>query len=457
MKNKLGYKVTFKVILMLALVSSGFVHAQSKADLFGDDDDDVLLKKPAAETPAPVVKLRGSTEFGAVRMIRDPEHWAGLHLRTVLDASGAASGFKWKLGARADADMAYMGRNQDIYPATVRKDQKLGFELRENYLDFAAAGLEFRLGKQNIVWGEMVGMFVADVVSPRDLRGGMQVELDNLRRSQWAARIEKFSGDWHSEFIWVPTQTYDRVGKPGADYYPYPVLPTPGYAFVVGDEQRPKRDLSNSGFGLRTGVLRDGWDLAAFAYSSRDVAPTFERTIITAPIPATVYTPVHDRIQQLGMTLSKDFSGVILKSEAVYTHGRRFAVTRLDDEDGLIKADALDVAMGLEFTPLTDMRLNVQAFNRSLARHDASMNFSRSETGLSAYLTYAMGSNVETQLLWARSLNRIDGWVSPVVVWKVSPNTRLRLGADFYYGPETGMFGRYDNQDRVFGEIRYSY
>lgn len=431
--------------------------AQSKADLFGDDEESPVAEQKASSVEqAGTVKARGSVEIDTARMIRDPEHWSNLRLRSILDVSGG-SGLKWKLGARLDADAAYAGRNESIYPSAVRNDQKLDVELRENYVDFSGAGMEFRLGKQYVVWGEMVGMFLADVVSPRDLRGPMQVELDNIRRTQWAARIERFSGDWHSEALWVPVQTYDKIGKPGADFYPYPALPTPGYAFVIADEKRPKRDISNSGFGLRTGFLKAGWDVSAFGYVSRDVTATFERNIVTSPVPATIYTPVHDRIRQFGATVAKDFSGMVFKTEAVYTKGRRFSVTRLDDADGLIKSDSLDLAMGLDFTPMTDARLNAQVFNRTLAKHDSSMVVSRSETGGSLYFTYALTPNLEGQLLWARSFNRDDGWVSPVVVWKFSQNTRLRVGADFYYGPTTGMFGRYDNQDRVFAEVRLSY
>lgn len=438
--------------------ASGMAQGQSRADLFGDDVEEAAVDKPVDQSLAQQgVRWRGSTEIDTARMLRDPEHWSTLRLRSILDASGSAGSAKWKLGARLDADAAYAGRNQDVYPAAVRKDQKLGVELRENYVDFAASGLEFRLGKQHVVWGEMVGMFVADVVSARDLRDAMQVELDSIRRTQWAARIEHFAGDWHHELVWVPVQTYDRIGKPGADFYPYPAAPTPGYAYVIENEIRPRRDLSNGGFGLRSGVLKDGWDVAGFAYLSRDVSPTFERRVVSAPVPATVYTPVHDRIRQFGLTVAKDFSGVVFKTEAVFTGGRRYGLTRLDDEDGLLRANALDLAMGLDFTPMTDARLNVQVFNRTLSRHDDSMGMSRSETGGSLYFTYAWTSAIETQLLWARSFNRDDGWLSPVVVWKATQNTRIRVGADFYYGPPNGMFGRYDDRDRAFAELRYSY
>jgi hypothetical protein len=51
---------------------------------------------------------------------------------------------------------------------------------------------EFRLGRQHVVWGELVGAFVADVVSARDMREFIlpEPELQMLRIPQWAARAE---------------------------------------------------------------------------------------------------------------------------------------------------------------------------------------------------------------------------------------------------------------------------
>lgn len=440
-------------VAFLCAALSGSALAQSRGALF-DDEADASPEAPAPATPA--ARFSGNVQFDYARVVADPDHDAHMRLRTTLGAQGGSGALKWRLGLRVDGDAAYL-RQDDLYPPAVRKDQKLGVELRENYVDFSLAGFDLRAGKQNVVWGEMVGLYVADVVSARDMRDFLQVDTENMRRSQWGLRIEKFAGDWHHELLWVPVQTYDRIGKPGADFYPYPAPPTPGYAYVIGDEQRPKRDLDNGSIGLRTGFLRNGWDVSLFAFASRDVAPTFERQVFAAPLPVTLYTPVHDRIRQLGGTLAKDFDGKVVKAELLWTGGRRYTLTRLDDDDGLLRAQSLDLALGLDLQPANDLRLNFQLFGKQLSRHDASMIVDRLETGGSVLATYTWTRSLETQLLWVSSFNRSEGWINPVLVWKVLPDTRLRFGADFYYGPDSAFFGRYDKQDRVWGEIRQSF
>ena len=75
--------------------------------------------------------------------------------------------------------------------------------------------------------GEMVGFFVADVVSARDTANPIFSDFESIRIGQWAVRAERFPGTRISELLWVPYVSYDEVGKPGADFYPYPLRRVP--------------------------------------------------------------------------------------------------------------------------------------------------------------------------------------------------------------------------------------
>ena len=132
--------------------------------LFGDD-----LPKTSPKPRDDGHGIKGFVQFEAARTTADPEHWSKLRTRAELGSTGKlGDSLKWKLGARFDYDFVY-GIN-DFYPADVEKNQRYNIEPRENYLDYSAGNWDFRLGKQHVVWGEMVGLFFADVVSARDLR-----------------------------------------------------------------------------------------------------------------------------------------------------------------------------------------------------------------------------------------------------------------------------------------------
>ncbi len=421
----------------------------SKEALFGDDLG-LPKKTPAASS------WRGYIQEELAHTTASPARWSKILTRAEIENQGRLNDkVKYKLSARLDYDAVY-DLYKNHYPTDVRNNQKLNFNLRENYLDVDAGDWDFRLGRQQVVWGEVVGLFFADVVSAKDDREFILPDFDVLRIPQWAVRAEYFKNDFHAELLWIPVPTYDEIGKPGANFFPG--LPAvPGFATQYQNELRPERTLGNTNYGLRLSTLNNGWDVSGFYYHSLDAAPTFYRNIALAPQPTLSYQARHDRIQQIGGTVAKDLGSFVLKGEAVYTHGRQFNVTNLTDSDGVVPQNTLDWVASLDFDLPAETRLNLQLFQRVFFNHNPDIISDKHENGFSVLLNGKLTHRVEAQALWIASLNRSDWLLRPSVTWAMERNLRLRFGADIFQGPPLGLFGRFDNQDRVYTELRYSY
>lgn len=424
--------------------------------LFGDDD----LPPRAGGKPEQGLSsgngVKGVLQFEMARTTESPVHWSKMLTRADLSSQGKlGNGIKWKLGARIDYDAVYSLYND--YPGEVAKDQRFNLSLRENYLDISAGQWDFRLGRQHVVWGEMVGLFFADVVSARDLREFILPEFDMQRIPQWAARAEYFKDDFHAELLWIPVASYDEIGKPGAEFFPFTPAAVPGVATRFRNENRPSRQLANGNYGLRLSSLSNGWDFSGFFYSSMDVASTFYREVVALPQPTFIYEARHNRINQLGGTLAKDFGSVVLKGESVYTRGRRLNVLGLVNTDGVVAQNTLDWALGLDFSLPADTRLNLQVFQRDIFARDPDLVSDKHENGYSVLLNHKLTDKLEAQALWIASTNRTDWLFRPRVTWAFEKNWRLAVGADIFKGPPLGLFGRYDRQDRAYSELRYSF
>ena len=249
----------------------------SKDALFGDDrgrpdprPKDALFGTPRRRRKNPASSSAARSTVSAPTRTRT--------LRTGRAASAASrwpprasfrENVKWKAGRSRRRrhrlrDVRFLSRAGQAQPALQRV---LGRELPRL---LAPDSWDFRLGAQQIIWGEVVGLFFADVVSARDMREFLLPSFDIIRIPQWAARAEYFAGDSHVEFIWIPVPAFDRIGKPGADFYPAPLpSPTPpSVAALFLDPQRPDRNLGNSNYGVRANTLVSGWDIAAFYYRS---------------------------------------------------------------------------------------------------------------------------------------------------------------------------------------------
>lgn len=374
-----------------------------------------------------------------------PRHWSRFNNMLDLAVSGKRDGFAYKLGGRVNYDPIY--DMTDHYPGAVRDDQRFEAMVREAYVDFGAGDLEFRLGRQHIVWGEVVGLFVADVVSAKDLRQFILPDFELIRTPQWAARAEYYLGDLHAEAVWIPSMTYNDIGKPGAEFYPVRVPA----GITLAKESRPD-GISDSGYGLRLAYLRSGWDVSGFYYSANDINAAFER------LTPTLYQPVHKRIHQAGLTLSSDLGPLVFKGEAVYTRDRLFSTADLADADGLVKQNTLDWVLSLEWSFPEDTRVNAQFFQRYFFNHDANIGTDRAENGVSLLVsTKALHPRLEPRLLLISSLNREDWSAQFKLSWRATGNWRLAAGVDVFEGSPGGLFGHYDATDRIYTEVRYSF
>lgn len=434
---------------MLAVTAATLLTSVAVAS---DDLDDLFdLDTPLDETaevfgdllPGGGTGLRvgGYGEFAAAYTTADPERWSRLRTRLELTASGRLGGGpRFRLGARADYDAAYDVESSH-YPRAVRSDQRAGASIREAFVEFGAGEWEFTLGRQHIVWGEVVGFFVADVVSARDVREFYLPEFETMRIPQWAARAEYFAGETHFELVWIPYPSYDDIGKPGSNFYPFAL---PADTRVRNAE--PSRSLSNTNWGLRVSRLIDGWDLTGFYYQSRDVSPTLYRL-------PTGLELRNERIEQLGGTFSKDMGSFVLKGEAVYSDGHKFLSADPTARYGLKPSDILDYVLGVD-VPTGDWRVNLQFYGRHAFDHDSSLGFDRNEVGYTVLVNHRFSDRFEAEFIYASSLNRSDYMLRPKLIWNITQEWRGQFGADVFGGRKEGLFGRFDDEDRVYFEVR---
>ena len=54
-------------------------------------------------------------------------------------------------------------------------------------------------------------------------------------------------------------------------------------------------------------------------------------------------------------------------------------------------------------------------------------------------------------------LNRTDVMFRPTVKWPAANNLKVTFGVDVFGGKPNGLFGRYDDRDRVYTEARWSF
>ena len=412
----------------------------------------------AADNAGP--RLSGFVDEEIAYTYDSPGRWSRAVTRLQLSVEGRlGEDIKYKLGGRVDVDPVYNGSN--FYLDPVKEDQRFSAFWRENYLDFSLGDFDFRVGAQNVIWGEVAGLFFADVVSARDLREFLLPSFDIIRIPQWAARAEYNSGDSHFELIWIPLPTFDNIGKPGSDFYPFPLSdrPTANEAALFLDPLKPSNSVSNGNYGVRAGTLIDGWDMAAFYYRSTSASPTFYRMPSASGPAPFVFQPRYDRIWQAGGTVTKDFGNFVMRSEAVYTGGQNFASVVPGASEGVVGRNTLDWIVSAE-RPFEEFegRVNVQVFQRLYfdgSADDVALN--SGSWGVSALVSGKLSPHWEPSFQWIQTFGGGGALIRPKLTWLPMANLSVAFGLDIFNGDRTGVFGRYANKDRIYTELRYSF
>jgi len=148
----------------------------------------------------------------------------------------------------------------------------------------------------------------------------------------------------------------------------------------------------------------------------------------------------------------------VLKAEAIQTMNRLMSVTRLADLDGLIETDELRYVVGADWATATGHNINFQFFQTWFQDHDRDMLFKELETGASLMLTTtSWHPDVTPEVLYIRSLDRNEWVLQTKISWEFAQDWRAVLGGDVFGGPRTGLFGQFDDTDRVYTELRFSF
>jgi hypothetical protein len=359
---------------------------------------------------------------------------------------------KTKVGGRAFYDAVYDVTEQ--YPSNVENDLNEEFVLRDAYVDFSLEELSLRLGQQQIVWGEALGQFFADVVNPKDLREFLLPDFDYIRIPIWALDAQyHISPDLIIEGVVSPDQEVNEFALPGSDFAFFVPPPPPGFQQTLSPDDRPATDFEHWNGGGRIAYLVEGWDLAGFYYTSPDHTPALFKTVSADPVTGTstlILNPRHERVHHFGATFSKGTEFSVFRGEFVYTHDRFFDAEDPTLNEGVIQDDQFSYVLGFDHN-FGKFDLNSEFQQQAiLASSDKVANdtlkswiFLRLKTGF-------MDEKLIPRLIFIVGLDEGDTQVSPQVSYSITETIVMTLGADIFSGSEQGLYGQFNKQDRIF-------
>jgi len=368
-----------------------------------------------------------------------------------------------------------LGRDPDFQKAptdywSIAGSRWVEAELRELYLEWngrvGPARLNLRLGRQQVVWGQSIGLRILDVVNPMDYREFILDDFIDSRIPLLGAKLDAVWADTTFEAFAFPEFRPSLLANPESEFALDPSLrgylpalepllpPLPGLGHFVAAEIENERNPkswrgSTTAFGFRLARTWHGVDLSLNYYDAYDALQAFRRRIEPqtffgfGPLPVNVITPEHVRTRTIGGSFSTSLSSFTLWGEGGVTFGRAFATSDLTG-DGVVRRPEFQSALGLDWTGSDLLFANLQWIQSTILDHSGAIEQDHWRNFLSLLLRLNLRhETLLPQIFALYGVERGEALIRPSIEWKVTDQLSLTVGADLFTGPRDGILGQY--------------
>jgi len=361
-------------------------------------------------------------------------------------------------------------KNNGVINDLTTADKYSEASIREFYLDTELAGLFFRLGKQQVVWGQADGLKILDLVNPQSYREFILDDFDDSRIPLWMINAEKDiqlgDNEGMLQVLWIPdSSTHEMPAEEGpyafTSTWLVPGIPAMNNVTVVMNEAEPiDRIWEDSDFGLRLSTFVAGWDLSAnYLYHYQDKVVLYQRVSMQGDDVVVEIQPKYERNHLMGGTASNAFGEVTLRSEFSYsshTFHLQSITPKTIDAQGITASAEFSSVIGLDWQGLTDTLISGQWFQTTLLDSNALTIRDEVEHTFTLLVEHRfLNETIKVEMLALRSLNHADGLVRPKLSYQWLGNVDVWLSGDFFYGQSDQLYGQFDKTDRVSIGLRW--
>ncbi|MBT7618790.1 MAG: hypothetical protein HN590_16060 [Calditrichaeota bacterium] len=384
--------------------------------------------------------------------------YLGILTNETMDYSIVQNTLDLKL--KRSMDRVAMSANPYIYQYP-DQDPKLG--MREAYMDIFFDKMDLRLGKQQIIWGKADGVFITDIVSPKDLSEFLLRDFEEIRTGITAMKADYYIGNNTLEFVWIPEFTPTIMPDTSSIWSRIPTFSLPvtidNANWTVPDK------LENSEAFVKFSGMSSLLDYELIAGSMWDDDPTIHVAPVMEngnpqPVGFTIM-PEHHRLTLAGGSISTEIAGYILRSEAAYYVGKQFVSSNAQGLPiNLLEKDYLHYLAGTDFS-IKGTNISAQFIQQVII--DYKYAIVKDEVDNTVTLLANRTFLQETLTLQAFAyigLNSSDALIRPTIIYDFADGFEIVTGVNIFMQKDTddpGIFGYYDQNDMAYVKVKYSF
>ena len=234
-------------------------------------------------------------------------------------------------------------------------DSTLDWRLRQLYMDLSFDAFDFRMGKQQVIWGKADGVFITDVVSPKDLSEFLLPDFAEIRQGVTALTSNAFIGNHTFSLVLVPLFAPTITPDSGSIWRVAPPAPAGVRVSMDASQQDVALKAVNSEVFGRWSAMLESVDFEVMAGWMWDDDPSLHISKKYVHLNSNngqmvldslVVSPQHHRLAVAGGSISSTLAGFVLKGEGALYLDKRFQSANPAATEGLVKGDYLHPMLG---------------------------------------------------------------------------------------------------------------
>jgi len=357
-----------------------------------------------------------------------------------------------------------------VYDAIYDVDDELVVENEEDYhayidpreatLNLSFEKFEMRLGRQIVNWEKTDSLRVLDAVNPLDLQEFIFDDFADIRIPLWMGNFEYyFSSDYSLQFLVIPDMTFTELAHVGSEFE-LARRPAPaGLTLHLNDEEMPPVQVGNTEYGLRFQGMANGWDFSLnYLYSWND--QPFKKMTVNPATGTLTVTPAHARLNVVGGSVVNVFFDTVVRLELAAKIGEHFSVDDPTVKDMVTDKTVFEYALALE-RDLWSLSWLLQAYQNFILDYDDTIT---SADDVTTFFTLRVAKNLnqeetlKAEIRGEYRANDGDYHINPKLEYAITDAWKTTLGFDIMGGgDEYSFYGQFDEKDRVYVELRYSF
>jgi hypothetical protein len=356
--------------------------------------------------------------------------------------------FDWKLDY-GKGDVALFVNPVFDYNAL---NNNLDISLRQAYMDIYFDNFDLRIGKQQIIWGKADGVFITDIISPRDLSEFILPDFEEIRIGINAVKFDYYLGNSTFEAVWIPTFQPAVAPRKGSIWYinmldfMMPIV-YDYHNYDVGNK------LSESEIALKYSYLGSAIDFELMAAYMWDDNPAMH--IFPQPDTTLLIKTEYHRLPLAGASFSKAVEGAIVRGEGAYYFEKRFAA---DDftVNGIREKDYVHYLIGYDHNWF-GVNVSFQFIQEYILDYENDIrNDEFSNTMTFLVMEDFLRETLRLEFFTYYGINNKDALLRPKITYDFTDGFEVQLGANIFIGEE-GNFGQYNENDMIYLKLKLSF